>query len=222
MSQDKEKREGMPHNPAGEKKAPAGKPRQGAPTAHKSPKTPRAGDRKPAGGQKKPQYTGRELILRRVYLGVTILSAIIVAVYVFWSFFAAPPDVERPGPGAEIVTRPPITTNYIDPDTGEEVEVEIPGLPTDRKKEFYTFLMVGQSQDTGGKLSDTMMLAAYDVPNQALSVMSLPRDTYVKYNGRLMLLNAVYNAAGGDKDGKGIQGLKRAVKTSPASTPTSM
>lgn len=204
MSQEKEKRNGVTSG-AGKAQGGEKKPRQKPQGEVKKPQP-----KKP--GKGKPRYTGKELILRRVYLGLTILSAIIVAVYVFWSFFAAPPDVDRPNRGSEVVTRPPIQTSYIDEETGELVEVEIPGLPADRKEEFYTFLLVGQSQDTGGKLSDTMMLVAYDVPNQSLSVMSLPRDTYVKYNGRLMLINAVYNAAGGDRDGKGIQGLKSAVK----------
>lgn len=216
MSQEKEKKDGVStegktprQKPQNAEKKPEQKPQQKKPS---QPKKPATGGKKPASGKSKPHYTGKELILRRVYLGLTILSAIIVAVYVFWSFFAAPPDVERPGHGDQVVTRPPITTSYIDDETGELVEMEIPGLPADRKEEFYTFLLVGKSQETGGGLTDTMMLVAYDVPNQALSVMSLPRDTYVRYNGRAPMLNAVYNMAGGDKDGKGIAGLKKAVK----------
>ncbi len=162
-------------------------------------------------GKKKQSRLTRQQVLRGLYIALVAISAVIVAVYIFWSIFAAPPDV-GPGFGVDEVTRPPTTTQYVDEVTGQVVEVEVPGLPVDRKKEFYTFLLVGQSQDTGGKLSDTMMLVAYDVPSQALSVMSLPRDTYVLYNGRLMLLNAVYNAAGGDKENKGIQGLKKAVR----------
>ena len=151
------------------------------------------------------------MIAYRSHIVLTVISAIIVAGYTRWSLFSAAPDPDGNGRHPDN-TRAPIVTQYVDPDTGETIEEEIPGLPADRKREFYTFLLIGQSQDTGGKLSDTMMLAAYDVPNQTLSVMSLPRDTYVKYNGRLMLLNAVYNAAGGDRDGKGVAGLKQAVK----------
>ncbi len=167
----------------------------------------------PGAPRKEKPLTQKQKILRGLYIALVAISAVVVAVYIFWKIFAAPPDPSKLGPGGpDEVTRPPIPTQYVDELTGEVVEAEIPGLPTDRKKEFYTFLLVGQSQDTGGKLSDTMMLVAYDVPNQALSVMSLPRDTYVLYNGRLMLLNAVYNAAGGDKENKGIQGLKKAVR----------
>ena len=164
-----------------------------------------------AKGKKGPEYTTRQKVVRGLYIALTVISAIIVLAYIGINLFAAPPDIPD-HPDDQDVTRPPTITQYVDDKTGQIIEVEIPGLPADRKKEFYTFLLVGQSQDTGGKLTDTMMLVAYDVPNQALSVMSLPRDTYVQYNG-LRLLNAVFNAAGGYQDDeKGIQGLKRAVK----------
>lgn len=201
MNQEKEKKEGAPVKAQSGKKTEA---------AAKKP----SGGKHVAGGKQKPVYSQKERILRGTYLALTIISAIIVAVYVFWTFFAAPPDVNDPGrPGsAEVVTRPPVVTTYVDPNTGEEIEEVIPGLSADRKEEFYTFLLVGKSQETGGGLTDTMMLVAYDVPNQSLSVMSLPRDTYVRYNGRTPMLNAVYNMAGGDRDNKGVEGLKRAVK----------
>ena len=157
------------------------------------------------------QYTTQQKVLRGIYIALTVISAIIVLAYIGIHLFAAPP---KPGPDGEIeLTRPPQATTTIDPVTGEEIEIEIPGLPADRKTEFYTFLVVGQSQDSGGKLTDTMMLVAYDVPNQKLSVMNLPRDTWVRYNGQTIMINAVYNAAGGrNDDAKGIAGLKTAVR----------
>lgn len=114
-----------------------------------------------------------------------MIAAVIVVGFLFWNVFSAPP-----GEG-ELATRKPQTTTVID-EEGNEVEVEIPGLSADRKEQFYTFLLVGQDTYGGGN-TDTMMLAAYDVPNQKLSVMSLPRDTFVNYNGRRVLLNSVYN-----------------------------
>ena len=230
MSEPKEKKTGAapekkPTRPAtkagaGRRVAPRqepkpGRPADSAPFAAEEPgkkPTPRRTTGASQVKRKEAPLTKQQQVLRGLYIALVAISAVIVAVYLFWSIFAAAPDPEKHRPGVEEVTRPPMTTQIVDEKTGQLVEVEIPGLSADRKKEFYTFLLVGQSQDTGGKLSDTMMLVAYDVPNQALNVMSLPRDTYVLYNGRLMLLNAVYNAAGGDKDNKGIQGLKRAVR----------
>ena len=88
-----------------------------------------------------------------------------------------------------------------------------PGLSAGRKEQFYTFLVAGVS---GGN-TDTMLLAAYDVPNQKLSVMSLPRDTYVIYNGRTVMINSVYSRGGGEEGG--VEALKKAVGSLTGVTP---
>ena len=146
--------------------------------------------------------TRRQKVLRGLYIALTVIAAVIVAGFIAWNLITAPPDVDDPS-----ASRKPQSTTMVD-DDGNEIEVEIPGLSADRKKQFYTFLVVGQDTFGGGN-TDTMMLAAYDVPNQRLSVMSLPRDTYVEYYGRKVLLNSVYNRAGGGDDG--IAALKEEV-----------
>lgn len=151
----------------------------------------------------RPQYTGKALVLHWIYIVITVISGIIVAAYVGVNLFSPPPDVT----GGTDNTRPPQNTTILD-DDGNEVAVEIPGLSADKKKQFYTFLLVGQDTYGGGN-TDTMMLAAYDVPNQNLSIMSLPRDTFVNYGGRKVLLNSVYNRAGGGDEG--IRALKREI-----------
>lgn len=79
-----------------------------------------------------------------------------------------------------------------DPVTGVVPSYE--PIVSDRKENFYTFLVVGKDTGGGGN-TDTMMLAAYDIPNQKLSVMSLPRDTMVdpRHPDRNHKLNAVWN-----------------------------
>ena len=156
----------------------------------------------------RPQRTRQQKALRILYIVLTVIAALIVAGFVIFNFISAPPDVAEPIPT-------PRTTTYID-DEGNEVEEEIPGLAANRKEQFYTFLLVGQDTFGGGN-TDTMMLVAYDVPNQTLNVMSLPRDTYVRYNGRRVLLNSVYNRAGaGDS---GMEALKEEVGELTGVTP---
>lgn len=179
------------------------------------PKSAGGGQKKPPTGKRAAAGPTTEVVLRRAYIALTVISAIIVAVFLWWKFFAAapvitPPDMGDDPNGVDVVPRPQFT--MVPDDEGNLVAVEIPGTSADRKDKFYTFLLVGQSQDTGGGLTDTMMLAAYDVANQKLSVMSLPRDTYVMYNGRGVLLNSVYTRAGGETDGKGIKALKREIQ----------
>lgn len=151
----------------------------------------------------KPRRTRKQKILFALYITITVIAALIVAGFIAWNLFSAPPDTS----GFSTTTRKPQTTTVID-ENGKEVEVEIPGLSTDRKEQFYTFLLVGQDTLGGGN-TDTMMLGAYDVPNQKLSVISLPRDTYVKWNGSTVLLNSIYNRGGaGDK---GMEALKEKI-----------
>ena len=145
----------------------------------------------------KPRLTRKQKILRIVFIVLTVIAAIIVVGTAGFFLMTAPPEV----------TPKPQTTTVID-ENGNEIQVEIPGLAANRKDQFYTFLIVGQDTGGGGN-TDTMMLAAYDVPNQTLNVMSIPRDTFVYYAGDRRLINAVYNWAGGGE--KGIEALKEEV-----------
>ncbi len=82
----------------------------------------------------------------------------------------------------------------------------------DRKKEFYTFLIIGTD---GGINTDTIMLASYDNINKKANLISIPRDTLVNVKRRVKKINAAYPSGtlnGGGKEG-GIAQLKREVKT---------
>ena len=145
--------------------------------------------------RKRPRRTGRAAVLYYSYIGLTVLAGLVVVGYVLWTFLSAPPQVDPPDIEWPIVT--------VDP-SGNPIE---DGTRNERKDQFYTFLVAGQSQEEGGNLTDSMMLAAYDVPNQKLSIMSLPRDTYVNLNGRNVLLNTVYTRSGSGQ--RGIDMLKK-------------
>ena len=137
----------------------------------------------------KPQRTRRQKILHILFIVATVIAAIIVVCYAAFRLLTAPPEI----------VPDPVYTSYIDED-GNKITVEIPGLSRDRKEQCYTFLIVGQDTGGGGN-TDVMMLASYDVPNQKLTVMSLPRDTYVPFGDEIVQLNWVYNWAGGGDDG---------------------
>ena len=156
-------------DPAG--KTPTQKParQSGQKTAGKSQQPPRPGAKPAAKKPETPPQTGTARVLRILYIVLTVISALIVVGYIFWRIFAAPPVVDDEH-GRPSASRPPLVITTEDPEhPGQQIEIELPALSGDRKKEFYTFLMVGQSQDEGGKLTDTMMLAAYDVPTPTSS-----------------------------------------------------
>ncbi|MCI8527510.1 MAG: LCP family protein [Oscillospiraceae bacterium] len=180
--------------------------------------SPNERNKKTAGGSRgqrgtpdkqKSKRTTRQKILWALYIILTVISALIVAGFIFWNIFSAPPET------GGLPTRRPQPTTTTNP-AGEEVKVDMPALSSDRKKEFYTFLLVGQDTYGGGN-TDTVMMVSYNVPEQELHVMSLPRDTYVEYNGRTVLLNSVYNRAGGGDDG--IEALKNEIGDLTGVTP---
>ena len=140
--------------------------------------------------QAKPKKTRtrKEKVLRGVYIGVTAVAALVVVLFVAYRIFAQKPKVEALRPGQ----------------TQQEGEAPGSAHSNDRKKDFYTFLVVGRDTAGGGN-TDTMLLAAYDIPNQKLNVMSIPRDTLVNINADIKKINAVYNYGGGGD--KGIAAL---------------
>lgn len=143
---------------------------------------------------------------------VAVIAALLLALFAIYKSWAKLPDLDDL----------PLPTLTADPITGE-IPSQNPGEQK-RKKEFYTFLVVGRDTGGGGN-TDTIMLAAYDVPNQKLTVMSIPRDTMVdaRHPGGNKKINAVWNLGlyyaekGSEK--KGIDYLKEAVGDMTGVTP---
>ncbi|MCI2058220.1 MAG: LCP family protein [Oscillibacter sp.] len=73
-----------------------------------------------------------------------------------------------------------------------------------KSKDYYTILLLGRDTGGGGN-TDTMMLCSYDVTNQKMTVMSIPRDTMVNVPWDIKKINSVYNQKGGGD--KGIHAL---------------
>lgn len=69
-----------------------------------------------------------------------------------------------------------------------------------RKNKTYNFLVLGC--DRAQWLTDVIMIASYDMENQSLAIMQIPRDTYVTVNSKL-LLDDDGNITAENFDGKG-------------------
>ena len=146
----------------------------------------------------------KEKIRLAIILVLVILLAAVVTVFAVYRGWAKAPEIPTVKPPAQ-------TEQNKEPNNeGPEEEIVIEGVETigDRKKDFYTFLVVGRDTGGGGN-TDTILLAAYDIPNQKLNVMSIPRDTMVNIPCDIKRINAVYNYYGGGD--KGIQGLYKEV-----------
>lgn len=146
--------------------------------------------------EKKPR-TKREKIRLAVILVLVILLAVLLVGFAVYRSWAKAPDVpERPSIGS---------SEKNDPNGGGTDGTGAAGDDPlldggDRKEDFYTFLVVGRDTGGGGN-TDTILLAAYDVANQKLNVMSIPRDTMVNIPYDIKRINGVYNYAGGGDEG---------------------
>lgn len=74
-----------------------------------------------------------------------------------------------------------LTTDYI-PSSGT--------ADLTRRDGCYTFLLAGH--DNVSNNTDVMMVVMYDIPNQSISIMQLPRDTYTLIDGVSRKLNSIY------------------------------
>lgn len=140
--------------------------------------------------QKKPRRSPLSRILRGLYIILFALSLVVVVSYVALKFFAPAPDrptqVEFPiGPDESDAPEQP--SNAVeDPVTGGK-------LTLNRRKDVYTCLLLGVA-DQGG--SDTIMLGVFDTAAKKASLISVPRDTVVRYDGSYIKVNASYSYGG--------------------------
>lgn len=122
----------------------------------------------------------RRRLMMVITAAVLILALLIGGVVALWKTFAKKPDLPDAG-------------NTASTSQGTERDPNAPTrLSGDRKEDFYTFLVIGRDSVGGGN-TDTVLLAAYDVPNQKLNVMNLPRDTMMNVSWDVKKLNSIYN-----------------------------
>ena len=147
--------------------------------------------------QKEPApRTKKEKIRLAIVLALAILLAVLAVGFLIYRSWAKAPDIPS--------EKPPVQAGQEKNPAGEGEKIEGVETVGDRKKDFYTFLVVGRDTGGGGN-TDTILLAAYDIPNQKLNVMSIPRDTMVNIPYDIKRINAVYSYSGGGE--KGIQAL---------------
>ena len=123
----------------------------------------------------KPAFTGKKL-LWILYNMVVVCSALIVVGYAAFSLYVKPPEqnITPPAqqPPQQQAPSNPTRPGGADVSTGEPV-VERP--PLNRREGVYTIFLA--ATDAEGIRTDTMMLVTYDIPDQKVGVISIPRDT---------------------------------------------
>lgn len=112
--------------------------------------------------KKKRRLKKKYRVLRGVYVAVVAIAAVIVIGYGVYKVAVPTPSMA------------PAETNQ----TAEEDTA--PGMTKGshvRKEQTYTFMLVCPDQSSGN--ADAIMLVTYDVPNQKVGMLSIPRDTLV-------------------------------------------
>ena len=135
--------------PAGQRQRPAGQRPPGQPPKKR----------------KKRKLKRRYRILRGIYAAVVILAAIVVIAFAVLKISARAPEIQT------------------DPDPSASTQVDTEPAPGQtagkhqRREQTYTFLLACPDQASGN--ADAIMVVTYDVPNQKLGMLSIPRDTLV-------------------------------------------
>ena len=136
---------------------------------------------------------------QKVLIAVAVLLAIALGLVLGWkSLFVRP---ELPGSSTGVTEPGKVTTAVNTKPEIDYGEGNRPKAEGERKSEdYYTVLVLGRDTGGGGN-TDTMLLASYDVTNQKVTVMSIPRDTMVNVPWDVKKINSVYAYYGGGENG---------------------
>lgn len=131
-------------------------------------------------------------ILIVLYIILVVLSVLVVAGFLYLKFGVRPPNVDQPTP-PQVSNTGAAGTESPNPDESSQPP-ETPAAG--RRKETYTCLIFGEDAISGS--TDTIMVATFDVPNQKIGLVSIPRDTKVRtdLNQASCKVNAAYAMGG--------------------------
>lgn len=137
------------------------------------------------GPRKKKRKKKGHGVLKAIYGTVVILAAVIVVCYGVYKVVLPAPEIPADNIGNQQMQ--------------EGVAPRVGGGLYPRREQTYTFLLTCPDQESGN--ADAIMVVTYDVPNQKLGMLSVPRDTLVKED--YPKINASYHG--------GIENLERVV-----------
>lgn len=135
----------------------------------------------------------------RVCVALAVAAVLVVALTLFLRSWIRLPDVPDPPGGGK---NPGGNTSQVQPgQSSGDLSYEGAELPqvarSGRKEGYYTFLLSGRDVVSGA--TDTMMLITYDTKGQAISAISLLRDTMINTSARSKRLNTAFYRNMGDR-----------------------
>lgn len=138
----------------------------------------------------KPSFLQR--LAKGLYIVLFVLSLVVVVGFVALKVFAPAPQMPNQ---VEFPIGPVQSSDAPERPSGQADDPDATRLVLNRREGVYTCLLLGVA-DQGG--SDTIMLGVFDTGAKTASLISVPRDTVVRYEGSYRKINAVYSYGGVD------------------------
>lgn len=147
--------------------------------------TPRRLQPSPIKPGKKPKSAvarRRQLLLILAGVALVILIGVLI-----WRATVKPPDISKPAANQPEQEEPEQGRDYYE---GELIQPFVEDENMTRKEDFYTFLLCGTDED--GTRTDTIIVAAYDVKNQKINMVNVPRDTMSNVKRSIKKINGAF------------------------------
>lgn len=138
----------------------------------------------------KPSFLQR--LAKGLYIVLFVLSLVVVVGFVALKVFAPAPQMPNQ---VEFPIGPVQSSDAPERPSDQADDPDATRLVLNRREGVYTCLLLGVA-DQGG--SDTIMLGVFDTGAKTASLISVPRDTVVRYEGSYRKINAVYSYGGVD------------------------
>jgi len=140
--------------------------------------------------------------------GLIALAAVTVIWLIGWSvysFFIYKPDVEDSPEEIPFDTSGLIVETN-EPDSTDTDEPDKPPVDPPKKTESYNFLLIGR--DAVALNTDVIMLLNFNVTDKKLSIMQIPRDTYIVVDNNEYKINALFAHYYTEGENKGEKDLE--------------
>ena len=137
----------------------------------------------------KPSFLQR--LAKGLYIVLFALSLVVVVGFVALKVFAPAPQMPNQ---VEFPIGPVQSSDAPERPSDQADDPDATRLILNRREGVYTCLLLGVA-DMGG--SDTIMLGVFDTGAKRASLISIPRDTVVRSNGKYRKINSLYSTSGG-------------------------
>lgn len=140
---------------------------------------------RPKASKKQRKRSGPRAVFWAFYKFLVVISVLIVGVYVGAKVLIRPPEIPQSGgQGTQNGT-------VVNVDNSQEA------VGRQRREGVYNFVLLGK--DVGSGNTDSITVVSYDVPNQKVGMISIPRDTAVERTWRSNpKINGAFYGAGAD------------------------